>query len=62
MMKGKKEENCVELNIYVECNNCKKHDWEESYPKYPCEKEEEEEETCVTINVFVECEKEKKSY
>lgn len=60
MMKGKKEETCVELNIYVECNNCKKHDWEESYPKYPCEKEEEE--TCVTINVFVECEKEKKSY
>lgn len=58
MMKGKKE-NCVELNIYVECDKCKKNGWEETYPEYPCKKEEEE--TCVKINVFVECDKEKKT-
>lgn len=59
MMKGKKE-NCVELNVYVECGDCKKHGWEDTYPEYPCKKEEEE--TCVKINVFVECDKDKKPY
>ena len=47
-MEGKKEnqETCVELNVFVECNNCKKHGWEDTYPEYPCKKEEEETRRC----------------
>lgn len=57
-MKNKKS-NCVELNIYVECNKCSHY--EESSP---CEYEEKHEddnndETCVKINVFAECDKNK---
>ena len=60
-MEGKKEnkETCVELNIYVECKNCKKYGWDEKGKEDPCKKEKEkkEEETCVEINVFVDCDK-----
>lgn len=60
-MEGKKEkkETCVELNIFVECNNCKKRGWEEEGKEDSCKKEKEkkEEETCVEINVFVDCDK-----
>lgn len=58
-MEGKKEnqETCVELNVFVECNNCKKHGWEDECHESPCKKEKEEEETCVKINVYVDCDK-----
>lgn len=54
-MKGK--ESCVELNIYVECEKCIKHDGK---GQYNVDYKPEEDETCVSINVYVECEKEKK--
>lgn len=50
-----KIENCVVLNIYVECD---KRD--EKYDN--CCKKEEEEDTCIEINVYVDCKKKKMQY
>ncbi|MGN0623865.1 MAG: hypothetical protein ACI4JA_07955 [Oscillospiraceae bacterium] len=57
-MKDKKE-NCVELNIFVECDKCQKPE-----PKEPCEAadKKDEDESCVKINVFVDCGKKKCRY
>ncbi|MGN1481573.1 hypothetical protein [Porcipelethomonas sp.] len=54
-----KKENCVELNIYVECDKCSK-----SEPKVQCDSTDknDDDETCVKINVFVECDKKKCRY
>ncbi|MGN0602297.1 MAG: hypothetical protein ACI4I7_06270 [Oscillospiraceae bacterium] len=51
-MKERKE-NCVELNIYVECDKCSKPE-----PMYGCpEEKHDDDDSCVKINVFVECDK-----
>lgn len=51
-MKERKE-NCVELNIYVECDKCSKPE-----PKVGCpEEKHDDDDSCVKINVFVECDK-----
>lgn len=57
-MKDKKQ-NCVELNIFVECDKCS-----DSEPMVSCpdEKHDDNEESCVKINVFVECDKKKHKY
>lgn len=48
-----KNESCVELNIYVECDKCSKCE-----PKVSCpEDKHDDNESCVKINVFVECDK-----
>lgn len=56
-MKDKKK-NCVELNIYVECDKCS-----DAGTSVSCEESEkhDNDESCVKINVFVECDK-KHSY
>ena len=55
-----RRENCVELNIYVECDKCS-----DSKPSVSCDsadKKGDDDETCVKINVFVECDKKKRVY
>jgi len=52
-----KRENCVLLNIYVNCDKCDKND-KKSASEYH---KKDNDETCVEINVFVECDK-KQSY
>lgn len=52
-----KSSNCVELNIYVECNKCSRH--EEAAQCECSEKHNDDDETCVKINVFAECDKRK---
>ncbi len=56
-MKEKKS-NCVELNIYVECNRCSHHD-ESASCEYQERHDDDDNETCVKINVFAECDKKK---
>ncbi len=56
MMK-EKNSNCVELNIYVECNKCPYLD-AETASECP-ERHDDENENCVKINVFAECDKKK---
>ncbi|MGN0620886.1 MAG: hypothetical protein ACI4I9_03365 [Porcipelethomonas sp.] len=51
-----KSSNCVELNIYVECNKCSRHDDSVSCE---CPEKHEDDETCLKINVFAECDKKK---
>lgn len=54
-----KKDNCVSLNIYVNCNKSK--DYELQSPD-TCNKpgpDKKENETCIEINVFVECDKKK---
>ncbi|WP_298481591.1 hypothetical protein [uncultured Ruminococcus sp.] len=53
-----KNANCVELNIYVECDKCS-HD---EPVVAECAEKHKENETCVKINVFVECDKKKCKY
>lgn len=57
-MKEKKE-SCVELNIFVECDKCEKHDLKEACQD-PVSKDEDD--SCVTINVYVDCGKKKCRY
>lgn len=57
-----KKENCVELNIFVECDKCSKHE-----PMTECVAEcqddkHDDDKSCVKINVFVECEDKKRRY
>lgn len=52
-------ENCVELNIYVECDRCSRS---ESKAPCDCEGRKDNDENCVKINVFVDCDKKKYSY
>lgn len=48
-----KNESCVELNIYVECDKCSRCE-----PKATCsEDKHDDNESCVKINVFVDCDK-----
>lgn len=54
-MKDKKE-NCVKLNIYVECDKCIKYGGKDQCD-LGCKHEEDE--TCIEINVYVECDKKK---
>lgn len=57
MMKDKKE-NCVELNIHVECDKCHRPETSSS-----CQEDKhDEDDSCVRINVFVECEDKKHKY
>ena len=51
--------NCVELNIYVECDKCSNYE-----PQAACDSSDknEDDETCVKINVFVDCDKKKCRY
>jgi len=48
-----KRENCVVLNIHVNCDKCKKDDKKGAGEN--CK--EDNDDTCVEINVFVECDK-----
>lgn len=59
MMKDRKE-NCVELNIYVECEKC--HKSEATSVCSENKPEHDEDDSCVKINVFVECEDKKHRY
>ena len=53
-----KNESCVELNIYVECDKCSK-----SEPIVSCpDDKHDDNESCVKINVFVECDDKKHRY
>lgn len=55
-----KKDNCVSLNIYVNCNKSK--DYESQNLDNTCSKsnpEKKENENCIEINVFVECDKKK---
>ena len=52
----KSKENCVELNIFVECEKSVKHGGKGQYD-ISCKPDDDD--TCITINVYVECEKEK---
>lgn len=54
-----KIENCVELNIYAECNKCSNYNQSEACE---CPNKNDDDEACVKINVFVECDKKKSSY
>lgn len=54
-----KNTNCVELNIYVECEKC---DHDAPCAAVETAEKHEENETCVKINVFVECDKKKCRY
>ena len=58
-MKDKKE-NCVELNIYVECDKCHRPEKTSICPedKHECD----DDSSCVKINVFVDCEGKKHRY
>lgn len=53
-----KNESCVELNIYVQCDKCSKSDSKVSCP----EDNRDDDESCVKINVFVECDGKKHRY
>lgn len=58
-MKDNKEKDCVELNIYVDCDKLKPE------PKDPCgccHDKKDDSEGCVKINVYVDCGKEKHTY
>lgn len=56
------KENCVELNIFVECDKCSKHEpMSECVAECP-EDRHDDEKSCVKINVFVECEDKKHRY
>lgn len=57
-----KKENCVELNIYVECEKCSGHEQKDPCEQHDDKKKEKENENCVKINVFVDCGKEKHKY
>lgn len=46
-----RNESCVELNIYVECDKCSKPE----PPKACADGKHDDDETCVKINLYVDC-------
>ena len=49
-----KRDNCVSLNIYVNCNKCKEREKKEYQPCQLADKERDDNENCIEINVYVE--------
>lgn len=54
-----KKENCVSLNIYVNCNKSKDYEPQNLDMCSKSSPEKKENESCIEINVFVECDKKK---
>lgn len=54
-----KKDNCVSLNIYVNCNKGKDYETQNLDTCNKSNPEKKENENCVEINVFVECDKKK---
>lgn len=57
-----KRDNCVSLNIYVNCNKCKEREKKEYQPCQLADKERDDNENCIEINVYVECDKKKSGH
>lgn len=51
----RKKDNCVSLNIHVNCKKSRDHESQNSDTCGNSEPEKRENENCVEINVFVEC-------
>ena len=75
IMKDNKEKECVELNIYVDCDKCDSTPEAKPEPKpepkgiygccEPCgchPDKKDDDEGCIKINVYVDCGKEKHTY
>lgn len=54
-----KKDNCVSLNIYVNCNKSKDYEAQNLDMCGKTGPEKKDNENCVEINVFVECDKKK---
>ena len=65
-MKDNKEKECVELNIYVDCDKLKPEHKDPCDCCDPCNchhsDKKDDDEGCVKINVYVDCGKEKHTY
>ena len=60
-MKDNKDKECVELNIYVDCDKLKSESKDCCDP-CDCHPDKKDDEGCIKINVYVDCGKEKHTY
>lgn len=63
-MKCDKDKECVELNIYVDCDKLTSEPKPEPKNHYDCccHTDKSEDDGCIKINVYVDCGKEKYTY
>lgn len=65
IMKDNKDKECVELNIYVDCDKLKSEPKDQCDccdPCSGCHPDKKDGEDCIKINVYVDCGKEKHTY